>query len=43
MMKCLKGGDEMTNCVNPDQGAPLGEVCSECTLFAQTYLSEYCG
>ena len=32
--------DGMANSVDPDQTAPLGEVWSGSTLFAQAYLSE---
>ena len=31
----------MANSVDPDQTAPLREVWSESTLFAQTYMSQY--
>ena len=36
-----KGGDGISNSLDPDQTAPSGEVCSGSALFAQTYLSQY--
>ena len=38
-----KNAEEIANCVDPDQTAPLGAVWSGSTLFAQACPSENLG